>query len=106
MGGREKAKTGKHRGAGPGARGPGRAGGRDDPCGPRGASVQPYGVDMVILKIRPQTLLSGTRHAPGIIKYDSAPRLPSVRVIIHTYEGSIHAFFALFGQFWLGILLV
>ena len=38
---------------------------------------------MVILIIRPQTLLSGTRHAPGIIKYDSAPRLPSGRVYSH-----------------------
>ena len=47
------------------------------------ASVQPYGVDMVILIFRPQTLLSGTRHAPGIIKYDSAPKLPSIRVYSH-----------------------
>ena len=40
-------------------------------------------LSMVILIIRPQTLLSGTRHALGIIKYDSAPRLPSGRVYSH-----------------------
>ena len=38
---------------------------------------------MVILIFRPQTLLSGTRHAPGIIKYDSGPRMPSGRVYSH-----------------------
>ena len=38
---------------------------------------------MVILIFRPQTLLSGTRHAPDIIKYDSGPRLPSGRVYSH-----------------------
>ena len=38
---------------------------------------------MVILIFRPQTLLSGTRHAPDTIKYDSGPRLPSGRVYSH-----------------------
>ena len=38
---------------------------------------------MVILIFRPQTLLSGTRHAPDTIKYDSGPRMPSGRVYSH-----------------------
>jgi hypothetical protein len=51
---------------------------------------------MVILIFRPQTLLSGTRHAPDTIKYDSGPRLPSGRVYSHL-RGSIHG--NLFGPF-------
>ena len=63
---------------------------------------------MVILIFRPQTLLSGTRHAPGIIKYDSAPKLPSIRVYSHLrgLYSRLFLFLALFGRFWLGILLV
>ena len=38
---------------------------------------------MVILIFRPHTLMSGTGHAAGIIKYDSTPRLPSGRVYSH-----------------------
>ena len=53
---------------------------------------------MVILIIRPQTLLSGTRHALGIIKYDSAPRLPSVMVYSHLW--------GLYSRFWGGGFLV
>ena len=63
---------------------------------------------MVILIFRPQTLLSGTRHAPDTIKYDSGPRLPSGRVYSHLRGLYSRNFFvlALFGRFWLGILLV
>ena len=63
---------------------------------------------MVILIFRPQTLLSGTRHAPDTIKYDSGPRMPSGRVYSHL-RGALFTDFlclALFGRFWLGILLV
>ena len=38
---------------------------------------------MVILIFRPQTFLSGTRHVPDTIKYDSGPRMPSGRVYSH-----------------------
>ena len=66
------------------------------------------GGGMVVLIFRPQTLLSGTRHAPGIIKYDSAPKLPSIRVYSHLrgLYSRLFLFLALFGRFWLGILLV
>ena len=63
---------------------------------------------LVILIFRPQTLLSGTRHAPDTIKYDSGPRLPSGRVYSHLRGLYSRNFFVwpLFGRFWLGILLV
>ena len=63
---------------------------------------------MVILIFRPQTLLSGTRHAPDTIKYDSGPRLPSGRVYSHLrgLYSRQNVDLALFGRFWLGILLV
>ena len=56
---------------------------------------------MVILIFRPQTLLSGTRHAPDTIKYDSGPRLPSGRVYsVFTPTG------ALFTEFFVWPFLV
>ena len=108
MGGQEKTKTGKHRGAGPG--GPGGRVGPGAEMTPAAHGVRAcsaVGVDMVILIIRPQTLLSGTRHALGIRKYDSAPRLPSVMVYSHLWGlYSRLGGRGLFGQCWLGILLV
>ena len=53
---------------------------------------------MVILIFRPQTLLSGTRHAPDTIKYDSGPRLPSGRVYSHLR--GLYSRIFLFGPFW------